>query len=767
MNERSQPIRVNRRSFLKSSAVAGASAGVQAATAAVGNDSRNPITPHATPSVIHHSPAAVDDAPNPIVAENRMPGTPNWGITQLYNDIEGYASETSLVAGDSLTFFVNTPAATFDLLIYRAGYYGGIGARLMAEVRGLAGGLQSPVARDDLTGFASCASWSPSHQMIVPDGWVTGIYIAKLVRHDTGGEGCIYFTLRENEAAEQSRGGRGSDVLLQQSVTTYQAYNPYGGKSLYAFNSSACQTVSEGQRAVKVSFDRPYIHPLFGQNHFFLSDFPVVYWLEAHGYDVSYCTSIDTHRSGKPDAKNLLLNHRAFLSVGHDEYWSQEIHDAVTTARDSKVNIAFLSSNTSYWRVRLEPDPRTGRPDRVMCCYKTAESGAPDPISPTSTFRDPAINQPENSLIGVQYVGDNDMHFFPIRVSAEQGKDRIYRHTPLAQMEPGRYTDLGRRLVGWEWDAVVDNGFGPANLTVLASTPVYGNVLDDAGRRYITGKAVSNVTRYTASSGAIVFATGTNQWGWGLSLLDPNPVVQQVMCNVLADMGALPATSDRTLVLDEPTPAVSRHSFINGTQTEFDFMRVTPQAKYGLWPADPAKAYPDRLSAVEQQPEALPVISNVNIALDRISAAISFDTDVDTIGQFWLRIVPTTSDYRLSAELGWRLPTAASGISEPYARRHELVAQSLELGQSYYVTIIVVDQHSRVTILDERRIETAAGNALDALKAVARTLSRSLPCWMRQNWSAAAAGLAAVVAVSGVAWRSRRVRRKSNNSLKR
>ena len=761
------PTRVNRRAFLKGSAVAGASAGAYAATTSIGLAGAHAQPPQQTPTVIYHASASVDAAPNPIVAENQMAGTPDWGLTQLYYDIEGYASESSVAPGDTITFFVNTPGPSFDMLIYRAGYYGGVGARLVAEVRGLLSVVQPPPTRDDMTGFASCLRWSPAHQLTVPDTWVSGIYFVKLVRPDTGGEACIYFTVRENEAARQRRGsasgrGRGSDLLFQQSVSTYQAYNPYGGKSLYHFNSSNCQTVSEGPRAVKVSLDRPYLHPLYGQNHFFLSEFPMVYWLEAQGYDVSYCTSLDTHASGKPGATNLLLDHRTFLSVGHDEYWSQEIRDAITAARDNKVNIAFLSSNTGYWRVRFEPDPESGRADRVMVCYKTIESGAEDPVSPTTTWRDPRVNQPENSLLGIQYIGDNDNHFFPIRVLAEQGQDRIYRHTALANMPPGEYTDIGHRLLGWEWDAVVDNGAGPDNLTVLASTPTFGNILEDAGSVYITSKAVTNIVRYIAASGATVLSVGTNQWAWGLAMFDTDQRLQQITCNILADLGALPATPDRSLVLDATAAAnASAHIYIDGTQPELDFVRSAPHAKFGL-PLDvPSKDDKDTAPAPSTTD---PVISNIDFVTDRTSAVIMFETDVETIAQVWMRIEPTKSDYRLSAALGWRLPMAAAGVSEPYAKRHQVAAQWLDPGQTYYVTIIAADRTARVTIATERRLEMAPGTALNKLTYAVRTMYRSLPCWVRENWSSAAVWLGAVAVASGVMWRLRRMRGKRDEA---
>ena len=102
---------------------------------------------------------------------------------------------------------------------------------------------------------------------------------------------------------------RVSDLLFQSSVSTMQAYNGWGGKSLYPFNSS-------GPQAARVSFDRPYGAGA-GFTEFQRWEYPTIRFLEREGYDVTYCTDVDTH--AQPD---MLVKHRAFLSVGHDEYWS-------------------------------------------------------------------------------------------------------------------------------------------------------------------------------------------------------------------------------------------------------------------------------------------------------------------------------------------------------------------------------------------------------------------------------------------------------------
>jgi hypothetical protein len=99
----------------------------------------------------------------------------------------------------------------------------------------------------------------------------------------------------------------------------------------------------------------------------------MVRWLERNGYDVAYITDIDTH-----EQPAMLLRHRAFFSVGHDEYWSKQMRDNVEAALRSGVSLGFFSGNEMYWNIRLESSPLG--PDRVITCYKSAIL---DPISST------------------------------------------------------------------------------------------------------------------------------------------------------------------------------------------------------------------------------------------------------------------------------------------------------------------------------------------------------------------------------------------------
>ncbi|HEU4942527.1 MAG TPA: N,N-dimethylformamidase beta subunit family domain-containing protein, partial [Gaiellaceae bacterium] len=253
------------------------------------------------------APDTCASEPNPIVCENARPGNPSseWDVAGMGDpSIQGFATDFSVNDGDEVAFKIKTDALDYRIDIYRMGYYGGAGARKVATVAPSASlpQLQPSCLTDTSTGLVDCGNWAESARWQVPPGAVSGIYFARLVRTDTGGDSHIFFVVRDDDGA--------SDVLFQTSDTTWQAYNRYGGNSLYVGGPAG--------RAYKVSYNRPFTTREYASPSFVWEDeYPMVRWLERNGYDVSYFSGIDTARSG-PE----LLEHRAFLSVGHDEYWS-------------------------------------------------------------------------------------------------------------------------------------------------------------------------------------------------------------------------------------------------------------------------------------------------------------------------------------------------------------------------------------------------------------------------------------------------------------
>src|SRR5882762_10500516 len=264
---------------------------------------------------------------NPIEAENCLPGIP---VSAWYLDgagsasIQGFTTDISVNVGQTVFFKIVTNASTYRIDLYRLGHYQGNGSRLVASVSpsALLPQIQPACLTDSARGLTDCGNWAVSASWIVPSTAVSGIYVAKLVRLDTGEASLIVFVVRSDSSH--------SGILLQTSDPTWQAYNEYGGSSLYTGPTI---------RAFKVSYNRPLLLP--GMNvSFFTSEYPMIRWLEANAYDVSYFAGVDTDRNGA-----LIKQHRIFMSVGHDEYWSGGQRANVEAARAAGVNLAFFSGN--------------------------------------------------------------------------------------------------------------------------------------------------------------------------------------------------------------------------------------------------------------------------------------------------------------------------------------------------------------------------------------------------------------------------------------
>ncbi|MET4901737.1 DUF4082 domain-containing protein, partial [Paenarthrobacter sp. CC6] len=509
-----------------------------------------------------------DPVVNAVVCENSKPGSPpsEWDISGPGDDsIQGFSTDISVNAGQPIRFKIDTTAPSYTIAIYRTGWYGGNGARKIADVVPSSFRQNQPNCLNDVaTGLYDCATWAVSATWQVPATAVSGVYIALLTRPDTGAQSHITFIVRKD--------GNTSAVLFQTSDQTWQAYNSYGGSDLY-------QGVNG--RAYKVSYNRPMATRggPGGRDFYFSNEYPMVRFLEQNGYDVSYISGLDADRSG-----SQLLNHKVFLSVGHDEYWSGPQRANVTAARDAGVNLQFLSGNEMYWRTRFEASTVDGTAGRTMTCYK--ETWANDKIDPTSqwtgTWRDPRFASqanggglPENALTGTLY--QSNFSDLPVTVSAEEGKTRLWRNTALATLPAGSTAALAPHTVGYESNEDLDNGFRPAGLIRLStSTGAVPQYLQDYGNTVAPGTTTHHVTLYRAASGALVFSAGSVQWTWGLDAVhdgDGAPAdarMRQAQINLLGDMGAQPVTLAAGLVAAAPSsdrtgPTAAITSPANGT----------------------------------------------------------------------------------------------------------------------------------------------------------------------------------------------------------
>ena len=482
---------------------------------------------------------------NIITAENCLTGHPSseWDVVGAGDpSIQGFATQISVNRGSTVQFKVNTNSTNYRFDIYRMGYYGGLGARRITSVNPTATLPQNQPSclTQPSTGLIDCGNWAVSGQWAVPANAVSGIYFAKVIRLDTGGASHIVFIVRNDSAT--------SDIVFQTSDTTWQAYNNYGGNSLYMGSPG-----TNPARAYKVSYNRPFNTRAVdnGQDWVFNSEYPMVRWLEANGYDVTYITGVDTDR-----AANLLTSRRAFLSVGHDEYWSGQQRANVEAARNAGVNLAFFSGNEIFWKIRWENSiDGSGTPYRTLVNYKETHANAKiDPSSEwTGTWRDPRFSppadggRPENALTGTAFTVNSGTA--AIVVPAAEGKMRLWRNTSIASLADDQSVTLPAGTLGYEWDSDLDNGFRPPGLVRLSNTTVNGvDKLQDHGSSYALDTANHALTMYKHASGARVFGAGTIQWSWGLDATHDRPGtpsdirMQQATVNLFADMNLQPAT---------------------------------------------------------------------------------------------------------------------------------------------------------------------------------------------------------------------------------
>ena len=504
------------------------------------------------------------DAPvlNPIVCENSKPGNPpsEWDISGAgAASIQGFATDISVNQGGTVRFKIDTDATAYRIDIYRLGYYNGMGARLVNTVLPSAAPQIQPLCfGDSATGLIDCGNWQDSAAWTVPSNATSGIYFAKLVREDgTPGTSHIVFVVRDDNGA--------SELLFQTSDTTWQAYNDYGGNSLY--------TGAPVGRAYKVSYNRPFNTRgnQYSRAWLFGAEYPMVRWIEANGYDVSYSTGVDSDRRGAE-----LLEHAAFLSVGHDEYWSAAQRTNVEAARNAGIHLAFFSGNEVFWKTRWESSiDGSGTPYRTLVSYKETHANAkidPLPNVWTGTWRDPRFSppadggRPENNLTGTIFTM-NCCRQDSIKVPEALGKLRFWRNTSVATLAPGQVATLAPGVIGYEADEALDNGFQPSGLVKLSSTTLnVGSYLLDHGSTYGSGTATHSLTEYRHSSGALVFGAGTIRWPWGLDVhhdfdaatpnvtTTPDIRMQQATVNLFADMGVQPATLQSGLVAATPPP---------------------------------------------------------------------------------------------------------------------------------------------------------------------------------------------------------------------
>jgi hypothetical protein len=431
---------------------------------------------------------------NMIVTENLLPGTLDWLIEVEYDtcsppehafcrrpQIEGYCSQASINQGDTLGLFVSTnPSSQFTLDIYRMGYYQGKGGNLKRSIGPLQGKTQVEPNPDPLTNFFEC-NWDETYRLIIPQDWLSGVYLCKLTTIPDKYQSYIIFLVKDN---------RKVDFIFQCSDLTWQSYNrwPYW-HSLYDEAHIPWKGASE-TTVTRSSFDRPYalyvnllpsgFNPLSnGAGEFLLWEFPLSYWMEQKGFDVTYISNIDTHADSTE-----LHRAKAFLSVGHDEYWTYDMFNNVSNARDKGVNLLFLSGNSVSGAVYLDPSTDK-RPNRIM-------------------GRTTGEDLKDTSLMGATSYGVGYGSFI-----CQEPAHWLFEGTG---MQKG---DSITNLIGWEYHGRPTGG--QKDLLVVGETKI-----NPAGFGPINSPH-QITTIYTTDKGNFVFNAGTCWW---VQLLAKTPAYQ-------------------------------------------------------------------------------------------------------------------------------------------------------------------------------------------------------------------------------------------------
>ena len=489
--------------------------------------------------------------------------------------IEGYTNGLSFAPGEKVSFHVSTTAPRYSVRIVRSGAID----EIVWEKSGIAGKHYPVPERTWETG----PGWPESLSLEIPGDWRSGYYIITFMTEGVPGrrdQSEHFFVLRSADP------GKNTKTLLMIPTATLNAYNYWGGNNLYegATKVSLLRPIAPGF-ITKPEIEDSRIADIGEPNEGYEADFfkwlekhdlpmwvgatgwatyeqPFVRWAEGESYRFDYITSEDLIL--RPE---LLDHYTLLVSVGHDEYWSWEMRDAVESRLEKGLNVAWFVGNSVYWQVRYEDGNTT------MVCYKPPTGTDPLEDDPqrghliTSIWSDPRIDRPENTLLGLSFN-----HGGYTRVGGatprSAGGYRIYRPDHWVFENTGlRWGDqLGDKdfVVGYEVDGLlytIDEsgypvptgkdgtptnavilGLAPASLWNREETPqhILGAIPDaELAALVITGDR-ENWRRFTRNNAAIiifrrgkgtVFNVGTTDWIYGLKSGDQR--VEQVTRNVL------------------------------------------------------------------------------------------------------------------------------------------------------------------------------------------------------------------------------------------
>jgi hypothetical protein len=467
--------------------------------------------------------------------------------------IAGYPSSSSVAAGETIAFHVSSNVGQFVIDIYRLGAE----ERFVRRIWAVEAPGPFPTPRN---AWGDGAGWPVAASLDVPPDWASGLYIGRVV---AGGLGTFPTPPparpAERPAAVQVRGvqpaamldipfvvrsvtpGSAASILVSVPDTTYEAYNYWGGRSLYgnaAGNGwvwAAPYGPTDAPRAFRVSFRRGFrtVDHRIGTDKWKFWEVPFLAWLERQQIPVEVCAVSDLH-----DQPDLLGNYRLFVSIGHDEYWSREMRTNVENFIHRGGNAAFLSGNTCYWQIRFATDMDT------IICYKDAalDHAAPrslvtvkwsDVTLKPGNVHQPSVKGSERKLTGVSgacyYDPDKPESWRKYSVKAES--HWVFAGTGLSKDEAfGFYTGPDgqcRTVLGPETDFTV-SGDTPRSFCVLAE-------MNDGSKPGNPVTATMVISEGQRGAGT-VFSAATIDWVLGLTDTGDTPV-DQITRNVLQRLG--------------------------------------------------------------------------------------------------------------------------------------------------------------------------------------------------------------------------------------
>ena len=339
-------------------------------------------------------------------------------------EIWGYTDQMSYAPGDTIGLHVHTTATTYDVDIYRDG--------VRREIVHTAAGLPGVVQDTPADAYAAGCGWSRTCDVAGSEAWRPGVYVVVLRTVDEFGdvlERETFFVLRSRSTGSD-RPPRTSIVHIL-ATSTYVAYNDWGGANSYRSFRGGAMT---DELSPRLSLQRPWARgfarlphgaPRYaefvpqqpgGQPRYpwlewaFAHDYsrhyvdagwatydrPFAIWAESEGFDLDVLTLHDIHHD-----PTLLDGYQLAVLVGHDEYWTAAMRDAIDAFVDRGGNLARFAGNY-LWQVRIEDDGRT------QVCYKVPELdplfGTPDEQLVTTIWECVEIGRPAPSTVGVSGI---------------------------------------------------------------------------------------------------------------------------------------------------------------------------------------------------------------------------------------------------------------------------------------------------------------------------------------------------------------------------